>query len=251
MRCSVSMARAIALLLLVLPLHALDVPDQDQMVIDVARVVDSASRERMERVIAEVWRRDLAQVKVLTVGSVDGEDFFSFVQRQAERWKLGTEAKDNGVLIALSTGDRAVRIQVGYGLEGVLPDAWCGTVSRQARDRYFRSGAYGPGLAFLVDAVASAIAADARVTLDGVEQPATDSGSPPWWYLIVALVVVFIVMRGMRGPRRGWGGYRGRSWPIGTSGGFGGGRSGWSGGFGGGFRGGGGSFGGGGGGARW
>jgi uncharacterized protein len=254
------MAGSIRLILLALllaaRLAALDVVfDSDHLVIDQAGVVSAAQRQRIENVLTQLWRRDLAQAKVLTIASTGGEDFFSFVQRQAERSRLGRAGKDQGVLIALAVADHEARIQVGKGLEGALPDSWCGTLLRVARERYFRSGAYGEGLVFITEAVGEQVAAEAGTKLEGVTAvaPRQPPSAPAWPMIIfigVLLVMVFINRRRRRsglwpGVFGGFGGFGGGGWGGGGSfgGGFGGG--------GGGFGGGGGSFGGGGAGTRW
>ena len=90
----------------------------------------------------------------MTVQTTDGEDIFSFAQRHAEAWKLGQTGKDNGALIVLALQERRVRIQTGYGLEGVLPDSWAGSLSRSMASQFFKQGKYSQGLLNLTIATA-------------------------------------------------------------------------------------------------
>ena len=102
---------------------AVTVKDPGRYVVDTAGLIDAATERRMEGWLRELEQKTTAQVKVLTVPTTGGEDFFGFVQRHAEAWKLGRKGKDNGALIALAVKERRVRVHTGYGLEGVLPDS--------------------------------------------------------------------------------------------------------------------------------
>ena len=225
-------------------------------IVDRAGVIDPETTESLEKLLKELEKQTGAQVKVLTVRSTEGEGIFEFTQRHAELWKLGQKEKENGVLITLAVEDRHVRIHSGYGLEGVLPDSWCGTLTREVTQQYFKQKQYSAGIRKLTGAVAAEIAADAGVTLEGSDgkrfQPRRSS---PLRYFVILVVILFVIAsffgrrmnRGGRGYRRGfagsmilWGGASG--WGGGS---FGGGS------FGGGSFGGGGGFGGAGGGGSW
>jgi uncharacterized protein len=249
-----------------------DVPPSRDYVIDTAKVIEPGQRRDMDGWLQELQQKTKAQVKVLTVRTTGGEDFFTFVERQFEHWKLGERGKDNGALIALDVDDHKLRIHTGYGLEAALPDSWCGSLSREAVSRYFKAGHDSQGLDYVVRAVAFRVAQQNGVTLSGIPEqvhhPADEANLPTWAGLLIVLVVLVMLYYGSRnagsgGPRKG--SRIGRSWGaapwIGSGiGGWGGG-SGWGGSFGGGSVGGGtfggGSFGGGGttggggGGASW
>ena len=134
------------------------VPDTGFFVVDSAHIIDPPVKTRLEGWFKELEQKTGAQVKVLTVGTIEGEDFFGFVQRHAEMWKLGQKGKDNGILIALAVNERQVRIQTGYGLEAVIPDSWAGSLSREAVKQFFSKGKYSQGLYQMGVAVANQIA---------------------------------------------------------------------------------------------
>jgi uncharacterized protein len=102
--------------------------------------------QRLEGWLRELEQKTTAQVKVLTVDSLDGEDVFAFAQRHAELWKLGRKGKDNGVLLVVvpkKAGQQGeIRIHTGYGEEGTVPDSWCGSLARATRDRYLKRNQY-------------------------------------------------------------------------------------------------------------
>ena len=268
---------AASILLLARPLPACAQPtiaDTGDFVIDKAAVVDAPTRTRLEGWLKELQRKTTAQVKILTVPSLGEEDVVTFAQRHYEAWKLGKKGKDNGALIVLSLQPHRIRIHTGYGLEGALPDSWCGTLSREIALRFFKGNQFSAGLEQLTAAVVNKVADEYQVAVIGVpavrHQP---QGNFSPGGLICALVFLAIVLPALlalasySSQRRGlnrWGGRRGPpiwgpAWydmlPRGGSTWSGGG--GGFGGFGGGFGGGGGSFGGGGssggggGGASW
>ncbi|MFB3115266.1 MAG: YgcG family protein [Nitrospirales bacterium] len=92
------------------------IPDPGTFVVDTAGIIDASTERQLEGWLRELEQKTSAEVKVLTVPTIDGEDFFGFVERHAESWKLGKKGKDNGALIALALKERKVRIHTGYGL---------------------------------------------------------------------------------------------------------------------------------------
>lgn len=254
-----SRVTVIALALLSATLAAQELPPQlTAPVNDFAGVID----DQDERQIEDLSRKLLAASgDTITVATVDTyqpyADLPSYAVKMFENQGrgIGQKGKDNGLLIVLAVKDRAVRIEVGYDLEGIITDGFAGETSR-AMVPYFRNGDYGGGLFAGAAQVAERIARARNVSLDNVPQPAApgERGGDidvPWIVFLFLLMIAWNVLRSMFGPPR----RRGRRWhshvgPFGAGyGGWGGG--GWrgGGGFGGGF--GGGRSGGGGGGASW
>jgi len=249
---------------------AVTVRDPGTYVVDNAGIIDDGFERQLEGWLRELEQKTTAQVKVLTVPTTDGEDLFTFVQRHAELWKLGRSGRDNGVLIAVSMKEREDRIHVGYGLESVLPDSWCGSLRRQTFVPHFKQGRFSDGLYQGVVAIANKVADATNVTLTGIPdfRHRGTRAAPPTAFCgagLVPIIVLILVVTSMSRRSRyygRWGGglARGLFWgSIINSMMSGGRRSGWGGGgFGGGFGGsfggsfgGGGRFGGGGAGGRW
>lgn len=177
------------------------------------------------------------QIAILIVPSLEGESIDQFGIRVAEAWKLGTADKDNGVILVISVNDHKVRIEVGQGLEGPLPDAICNRIIRNEIAPAFRRQDYEAGVLSAIEGIRKAIKGEYRGT--GPKQ--SKRGAPVW--LIILIILIVLAMRNRNRPRGSrWS--SGAGWFIGGSG-FGGG-----GGFGG-FSGGGGSFGGGGSSGSW
>jgi uncharacterized protein len=222
----------------------------DGTVFDTAGVVDAADERRIDSVLRDLERGTGAQVKVVALDSMRGGEIDDFANRLFERWGIGQKGRDNGVLILAAIEDRKMRIEVGYGLEGVIPDGTAGAV----RDRFivpaFKRGDYSGGLRDGALAVASLIAQDAGIELEG--NPAAsltaraergERGRPSFLNLILIVVFVIFAIRHpflavllLSGGRGG--GFRGGGFGGGSGGGFSGG------GFGGGMSGGGGASGG-------
>lgn len=193
------------------------------------------------------------QIVVLIISSLEGEDLFDFSQRVVEKNKIGQKGKDNGILILVVKDERKIRIEVGYGLEGVVPDAIASSIIRNIIAPYFKAGNYYQGLVKGIETLQDAIAGTYRAE----KEENKFNGFITALILIIFLIVFFSIISGIRGSSRGgWiyysGGWhsipkRRSSWGgFGGFGGFGGGGFG-----GGGFSGGGGSFGGGGASGSW
>lgn len=235
-------ALALAALLAVAPLPPLTGP-----VVDTAGLLDAGSARRLEQ-LARAARQDGSgpQLQYLLVRSLEGEDIEGYSMRAAEAWKIGSKGRDDGILIVVSREDRAVRIEVGGGIEGGLTDAQAGRIIRTTIVPAFREGRFGEGLYAAGVQVLGALGA---LPKNGSIQPmARRPQQVPLSAIVVGLFLVFSLFRilGALGPRQGVFGGRRRGpffgGPFGGGGfgggGFGGGGGGWGGG-GGGFSGGG------------
>ena len=182
------------------------------------------------------------QLVSVMIASLDGYPLEDYSYSVAEKNKIGTKEKSNGVLFLVIKNDRKMRIEVGYGLEGVLPDALASSIIRNEVAPYFRKNEYYAGINSGIDAIIAAIGGEYKADFKEKSKGIGLSG------IIIFLIVIFIIFsfipKSRRIGRSGGYIYHGGSW---GSGGFGGGSSG---GFGG-FSGGGGSFGGGGSSGSW
>ncbi len=214
-------------------------------VVDLAGVVPPEIQARLNAYLKELEQKTSAQVLVLTVQSLDGQSIEEFAFNTKEQWKLGQKGKDNGVLIAVAVKDHKYRLEIGYGLESVLPDSMVGTIGREYLVPYFKKGDYGSGIYAAAIVVANAIASHEGVQITGmpgVRQSRGDYSSRPLGAFQTVVVIIFgiiAVILFITHPRQ--------CFLIILASQLGGGRGGWAGGGGGGF--GGGSFGGGGGGS--
>lgn len=228
-------------------------PKPTSYVSDFAGVIDPASKEDIEQIAWQVFSRAHATIEVVTVKSLDGEEIDPWTTTLEDHWKVGPKSSDRGVLMVFAIQSHKDRIEVGYGLEGILNDAKVGDI-RRSMNPLLEQGQYGPAIQSGVQQIASDIAADANVTLTPVQplQAPVRYASPRhhthWIVIVLFLVFILLMFRG-GGGGGGWlwfllgnmmgGGFGGRG------GGFGGGDGGGPGDGDGGSGGGGGDFGGG------
>lgn len=225
---------------------------------DFAHVLSPETVARIDSICSQLDHSAAnAQIAVVTVRTLAGEDAAEYSDELETKWKMGRKGSDRGVLILLAINDRQRRIEVGYGLEGILNDAKLGDIGR-AMVPDLRANDFDGAVTLAVGQVAQDIAADAHVTLDeneapspALDQPVHRQHSAALGKLILLILVLLFfggssLLRMLFGFGLFFGGWGGGGWRGG--GGFGGGGGDSGGGFGG-F--GGGSFGGGGAGGSW
>jgi len=227
-------------------------PKPDRYFNDYAGTVSKQAADRFNEQLAQFERETSDQVVVAVFPKMQSDsDIADYTQRVAQAWGVGQKERRNGVVLFVFTQDRKMFIQVGYGLEGALPDATAFDITERHIKPLFRNGDYEAGLATGIDLIFKAIRGEYKGTGKTVAEQHRRSGSPSFLFFIIFVVVLIIISKVMR--RLGGYGYSsGRGGPIFLPTGGGGG---WSSGGGGGgfsgFSGGGGSFGGGGAGSSW
>ena len=225
---------------------------------DFAGVLGAPAREQLAALCQEVDQKAQAQIAVVTIRSLEGLSIEDFSVNLASRWRIGPKASDRGVLILLAVNDHRYRVDVGYGLEPILPDGKVGGFGREIVP-LLRQGDYGGAVLQLTSSIADVIAQDRGVQL-GSRVPLRRRQPPesfPWTLIGALLLILFAIVGSVfRALFLAFGGgsrYRRRYGGPGMwwLGGLGGGGGSWGGG-GGGFGGfGGGSFGGGGASGSW
>lgn len=224
-------------------------PTERFFVNDFADVLDASTEDELYNLGANLQTQTTAQVVAVTVPNMDGADIDSFANELARSWGVGQGDKDNGVLILIAVEEREMRIEVGYGLEGALPDSRAGVIRRDIMTPYLSKDDFSKGMLEGYKAIAAQVyqeyGIDNPETKDytNLDQYAEEEGASPV-FVILMVIVVILVFGGRFFFPVFWGGGHHRG---GFYGGFGGGGFRGGGGFSsGGFSGGGGSFGGGG-----
>ncbi|MFL9625201.1 TPM domain-containing protein [Aeromonas jandaei] len=218
-----------------------DFPTLSGRVVDEASLMSRKQAHQLTQQLAAFEKRSGIQLVVVSVDSLQGETIEEYGYQLGRHWGIGQKGKDNGVLLLIAQDERKVRIEVGYGLEGDLPDAIAANIIQTRILPAFKRG----------DMVAGVVAGSQAImqALGGQYQP-TDNASKedkfggPW--LFILMVIAMIVLHNLRGGGGGPGGRRRSAY---MAGGFGAGSFGNR--SGGGFSGGGGSFGGGGASGGW
>jgi uncharacterized protein len=235
-------------------------PKPDRYVTDRAGILPADRAEALNGKLEQFERDTSNQILVWVDRSVP-ENFVleDFTVRAFQKWKVGQADKDNGAVLFVYTDDRKLRIEVGYGLEGVLPDITAKRIIEDEIVPRFRANDYPGGIEAGVDAMIAATKGEYKGTGTTVDEKSRRRTGLPLQGCAVPLFILFIfVILPMlaRRNRRRWRTFGGSGWWTG-GGGFGGGGwsggggGGWSGGGGGGFSGGGGSSGGGGASGSW
>lgn len=268
--------RAVARLLLILaaalgfalPAAAQDFPERGTApVVDAANVIDDATEARLTQELAAFEQRSQRQFVIATIPDLQGYDIADYGYRLGREWGLGDAENNDGIILIVAPNEKRMRIEVGYGLEGVIPDGLAFEYI-EAMKPYFREGDYSGGIAMAADRIIDQLELppeEAAQVAAQAEQARESDGGFPFGALIWIGFMFFAFVLPMlgRGSRRR---YRGNGvgdtlgtialWGVASSlsdndwgggGGFGGGGGG---GFGG-FSGGGGSFGGGGASGGW
>ena len=148
---------------------------------DFAGVLSAQAKDKLTALCTEVDQKAKAQIAIVTVSSLEGEPVEQFSIDLATAWGIGPKQKDRGILILVAPNDHKYRVEVGYGLEPILPDGKVGGFGREAVP-LLRQNDYSGAVLLITQRVAQVIAADQKVTLDtlsGVSPPEPESENPP------------------------------------------------------------------------
>lgn len=224
---------------------------------DNAGIISSEAALRFNEHLAQFERDTSNQIWVVIYPKMQSDDDAgAYTQRVAEAWGIGQKDRRNGVVLFVFIQDRKLWIQVGYGLEGALPDAIAYDIRANHINPHFRVGDYEGGITDGIDSIFKAIRGEYKGSGKTALERRSNTNPPSFLYFFIFVIVLMIISRVMR--RLGGYSYSSRRngpvfIPMGFGGGGGGG--GWSSGEGGGgfsgSLGGGGSFGGGGSGGSW
>jgi len=128
------------------PILALEVPKHTSPVVDLAGVLSRGDQVKIASSLLQFQRSYGPQLQVLVVPSLEDESIEGYSIKVVDKWKLGTKDKDDGILLLVATENRKVRIEVGRGLEGDLPDAIAGRIIRTGIIPFFKQGQTGAGI---------------------------------------------------------------------------------------------------------
>ncbi|CAN5604787.1 hypothetical protein BH20VER1_BH20VER1_00780 [soil metagenome] len=219
---------------------------------DNANVVSEEAALRFNEQLAQFERDTSNQLVVAVFPKMESDsDIADYTQRVAQAWGVGQQDKRNGAVLFVFTGDRKMHVQVGYGLEGAIPDATAFDITERHIKPRFRANDYEGGLATGIELLMQAARGEYTGSGMTVAEGVPEHGVFPL-LLVVGFVTLWIFLATRKGKRRRGYGYSGMGGPFGGSWSSGGSGGGWStGSSGSGFSGGGGSFGGGGAGSSW
>jgi len=174
---------------LILKAEALEVPPApDTYVTDRADILAPETEARLELILTQFEEATSNQVVIATFPSLEGEALEDFSIRLAEKWGVGQKDKDNGVVLLVFRDDRQVRIEVGYGLEGALPDALAGQIIQTIIIPNFKAGQFDKGVLEGTKAILEAVQGEYKGT--GVTQGTQEfSNKDAQGLVLIALII--------------------------------------------------------------
>ena len=225
-----------------LSVFALDVPNppKNGYILDQTQTLSKEEIHKMNRMGMELQQKTKAQIAVLIVPTLDGEDVGDYANQVFRTWGVGQKNTNNGILFLIAIKDKQMRIEVGYGLEGAINDAKAGQILDDYAIPYFKQGQIGRGVVNTYAILVGETAKEYKVTIDGSQTYENQKGVEltPFEMLLIGggilllLILDFTVFGGAITQSLLWilasgrgGGGSGRS-GGGGFGGFGGGSSG-------------------------
>lgn len=167
----------------------------NEPVVDQANILNPQEKQRLEAQLRSIYQQGLAQAAVVIVPTTNGVPIFDYALQVAEKWQLGDEAVDDGLLMVVAVNDRDMYILTGYGLEGVLPDAAVNRIIREDITPLFKQDDYGAGILAGVNALTARLSADPEVLARADAQAAersTQQGSDelpaPIFLFVMAMI---------------------------------------------------------------
>ena len=218
---SAAVAAIAMLLLAIVAARAVDVPYLTGRVVDNAEILKPATRDRVAALAKAHEDKTGDQIAVLTIPTLGGESVEEFAVRVFEAWKLGQKGKDNGVLVVVAPQDRKMRIEVGYGLEGTLPDVAASRIIRNVMAPSFKNGDFDRGIEDGVAAIVAQLEGQPATAGTTASFADTSTSSPakstfrlegpdiPWYMRILlgcfifGIIGIFTVV-GVMTPGMGW-----------------------------------------------
>ncbi len=188
------------------PVLAIPQPTSSFYVRDDEGLLSPETEDTIVRISVELARQTKAQVVVLTTPDFEGMDSSEYTLSVLRDWGIGDPTLNNGVLILLSLGEGLSRIEVGYGLEGALPDSLLGRIQDDYMLPYYNDGDFDEGMINGYMAIVERIASEYEVTLNTTApvvygtQPETLFGWPEWvWIVIIVGIVLVLDLRFLNG----------------------------------------------------
>lgn len=170
------------------------VPELPRYVNDLTDTLTNSEVNALTSQIKTLAQEKQAQVVVLVVETTGDETIEQYATRVFDSWKPGDKNRDDGILLLVAWQDHSVRIEIGYGLEGVITDAQSGQIIRKSIIPAFKNGDLAGGLQKGISDIESRLAGNNLATITPADHPLPFSG---WWALLVwAIVLTFISARG-------------------------------------------------------
>jgi uncharacterized protein len=193
---TLSRAFACAVLLTVLPSvpFAADFPKHTGYVNDFSNVLSPEVRTYLEELLRTTEAETTAEIALAVVPSLDGMTVEEYANRLFQEWGIGKEKVDNGVLVVVAPNEREMRIEVGYGLEPVLPDGLAGEIIRTDFLPHFRDNNYAAGIHEGLTRIAEVVKRNHVLTAEERQALEESGGDAAPWFVTIPFLGLFIVI---------------------------------------------------------
>jgi uncharacterized protein len=173
--------------------QALDVPALKGRVNDYASMLAPQTARSLEQKLTAFERETSNQVVLLTIPSLQDETIEGFAIKVGDSWKIGQKDKGNGVLLILAQKERKIRIEVGTGLQGALPDITAGQIIRNVMAPHLKSGNFDAGISAGLDAIIAATKGEFKATAADKKTAKKKKGSKYGLFIVLLLAGIVIV----------------------------------------------------------
>ncbi|GAB4237514.1 MAG: hypothetical protein Tsb0034_12710 [Ekhidna sp.] len=171
-----------------------EVPTLTERVTDLADIFSASEEQFLTNQLKELETRKGSQLAILTVNSTKPETIEQYAIRVVEQWKLGREDIDDGVLLIIAKNDRKLRIEVGYGLEGAITDAYAKRIINNIIVPHFRDGDYYLGVEEGVEAIIGLIEGEELPEVTSVSRPSGNDSMGLFFFLSFVVMIFVVVM---------------------------------------------------------
>ncbi len=179
-------------------LFALEIPPLLGRVNDYAHMISPPVRQQLDAKLAKLEQTDSTQIAILTVTDLQGVTIEEYSMEVAKKWKIGQQKLNNGVIFLVAKENRKMRIEVGYGLEGVLTDILAGKILDREVRPHFKAGNFDQGFIQGVDGIIQAVRGEYRASDAPIRRPSRQNRTSVgdvfsifgWIALIAALIVI-------------------------------------------------------------
>ncbi|OIO36115.1 MAG: hypothetical protein AUJ72_06105 [Candidatus Omnitrophica bacterium CG1_02_46_14] len=187
-------------LLITTKAHALQIPEKPQSYVnDYAKLLSNGARGQIENTLADFEKATSTQVVVAIFPSREGESLEDFSIHLAEKWKIGSKKNSNGIILLIFRDDHKVRIEVGYGLEGALPDLVASQIIRNQITPAFRAGNYDKGVSDAVQAIIQSTKGEYKAANESVNDPIQKHSGLLFVLLMLYLILPIVCYAGVVG----------------------------------------------------
>ena len=215
---------------------AFDVPSLQGPVMDEVGIIDSGTQQQLAAALFQLRQKERVQLQIYVIKSLQGEGIETAAIKIFDQWKLGDEKTDKGLLFLIAPNEKRMRIEVGQGLEGDIPDVIAKRIIEDVVKPYFQQGDFTQGIVQGVISLQHYLGSDDRTLGEAKVHPQSEPGEQAkgkgWIFLIVgglwlllfmfnpslALYILFSAFRGGGGGGGSWSGGGGRSSGGGASG---------------------------------